>query len=179
MKAAFPSRAVRLAFIFSALSILPAHAEMLEFAAPDGMKAWPKLPAVAGWHQDQAASFQFAANALIPDGVTFADADATILARGIVRGGKSLSQLMVADSTADPDGVQAEKAIQIADKDGHPFTIIAFTPGKSGKWEARAYAEEGRYYLVFTLSARSKEAYDQVLPVFSQMLQSYAEMIPW
>ena len=31
----------------------PVHAEMLQFATPDGVKSWPKLPDIPDWHQDQ------------------------------------------------------------------------------------------------------------------------------
>jgi hypothetical protein len=171
-------RAAIWALAFTALGVAHSQAEMLEFAAPDGTKAWPKLPAVSGWHQDGAASFQFSANALIPDGATFADADATILARGMARGGKSLSQLMD-EGRAGTDAGNVAKPMEIADKDTRPFTVVALAPAASGKWEANAYGEEGRYFLVFTLSARSRDAYDKAFPVFSQMIQSYAEMIPW
>jgi hypothetical protein len=165
-----------LVFVFAAGK---ARAEMLEFPGPDGMKAWPKLPSVEGWHQDQAASFANTANALIPDGVSFDGADATILARGLPRSGNSLSQVMESDRAAASDGSHAARLADIADKDGRPFIVNAYKPARSGKWKADAYAAEGRYLLVFTLSARSQDAYDKAFPVFSQMLQNYAEMIPW
>ena len=165
---------------FLALMAGAVRAEMLEFPAGDVTKVWPKLPAVAEWHQDQAASFQNTANALIPDGVTFDSADAVILARGLPRAGRSLAQVMADDKTGNAtDDAHTRKLADIADKDVRPFQVIAFAPGKSGKWEADAYAEEGRYYLVFTLSAKSQAAYDKAFPVFSGLLQNYAEMIPW
>jgi hypothetical protein len=171
------SAVLALAFALAAGS---ARAEMLEFPAPDGsVKAWPKLPAVEGWHQDQQASFVNTANALIPDGVTFDSADATILAKGLPRSGKSLGQVIEDDRAAASDGSHAVKLADIADKDGRPFIMHGYTPAKSGRWEVDAYAEEGHYLLVFTLSARSQADYDKAFPVFSQLLQDYAEMIPW
>ncbi len=173
---------LRSALVVAFIAVLAgsARAEMLEFPAGDGTKVWPKLPAVAEWHQDQAASFQNTANALIPDGVTFDAADAVILARGLPRTGKSLAEVMDADHAANAtDDAHAKKLPDIADKDVRPFMVAAFSPAKSGKWEADAYAEEGRYFLVFTLSAKSQAAYDKAFPIFSGLIQNYAEMIPW
>ncbi len=171
-------RALTWGLLMTALAA-PVHAEMLEFPSPDGMKSWPKLPAVFGWHQDQQASFQNTANALIADGDVYPDGNAVILAKGLPRAGKSLAQVMDADSAAASDSGHAEKPDAITDKDGVSFILVAFTPAKSGKWEANAYAEEGRYYLVFTLSAKSKAEYDKAFPAFSEMVKNYAAMIPW
>ena len=157
----------------------PLRAEMLEFPSADGMKSWPKLPAVSDWHQDQAASFQNTANVLIPDGDVYPGAEAVILAKGVARGGGTLTRLIDNDRAAASDGTHLEKLADIADKDARPFTVYAYSPAKSGKWEAVAYGEEGRYFLVFTLSAQSQASYDKAFPVFAQMIGSYAEMIPW
>ncbi|HEX5033025.1 MAG TPA: hypothetical protein VFW62_00975, partial [bacterium] len=50
-------------------SPMPAAAEMLQFAAPDGVKSWPKLADLPEWHQDMESSLKLGANSLIPDGV--------------------------------------------------------------------------------------------------------------
>ena len=67
------------------------------------------------------------------------------------------------------------------DKDGTPFTIYAFAPahGSSGSWKTVGYSEEGGTLLAFTLTARSKAAHDQGLPVFTETIHKYAREIPW
>jgi hypothetical protein len=75
---------------------LPARAEMLEFPTPDGIKSWPKLPAIADWHQDQESSLRLGANSLVPDGVDPATTEVAMQARGFSRRGAvtGLSQMM-------------------------------------------------------------------------------------
>jgi hypothetical protein len=69
----------------------------------------------------------------------------------------------------------------VADKDGTPFKLYAFVPasGSGGSWKAVAYSEEGDYLLAFTLSARSRAAYESNMPVFVGLIQKYAKDIPW
>jgi hypothetical protein len=66
-------------FIALLLAAPVARAEMEKVAIPGekGMSFywWPKLPAVAGWHQDRDHSFQYGVNALAPDRATFANAE--------------------------------------------------------------------------------------------------------
>ncbi|HEX3756128.1 MAG TPA: hypothetical protein VHV26_13735 [Rhizomicrobium sp.] len=171
------TRRTTLACFAAGLSLSPAQAEMLQFESGNQTIAWPKLPAVADWHQDQAASLANTANVLIPDGVSFADADAVILAKGFPRAGKSIDQVMANDRGAADPAIHVAKLTDIADKDTRPFALLSFIG--LGAWQARAYAEEGNYFLVFTFRAKSKAAYDKRFPVFSQMIQDYAEMIPW
>jgi len=156
----------------------PAHAEMLQFATPDGMKSWPKLNDPPDWHQDQESSQRLNANFLIPDGVDPANAEVTIQARGFPRINNSLSNLLENDRSASP-GAEVKKLPDVADKDGVPFNLYAFTPPGSGSWKAVAYSEEGDTLLAFTLSARSKAAYDSNFPVFESVIQKYAKDIPW
>lgn len=65
----------------SPMAALPAAAEMLQFATPDGVKSWPKLADIPEWHQDMESSLKLGANSLIPDGVDPATAEVTIQAR--------------------------------------------------------------------------------------------------
>jgi hypothetical protein len=166
------------------LGLVPARAEMLQFATADGTKSWPKLPDIPDWHQDQESSMRLAANSLIPDGVDPANAEMTIQARGSPRRGNaditSLSQLIDSDRATAPSS-DIKKLADIADKDGTPFTLMSFAPapGKTGSWKAVAYSEEGEYLLAFTFSARSRAAYNSGFPVFTGLIQKYAREIPW
>ena len=167
----------------AALGLSPAHAEMLQFASPDGTKSWPKLPDIPDWHQDQELSMKLAVNFLVPDGADPAATDVTIQARGYPRSGEtgSLSQLIEKDRAAAPPTTEVTKRPDLYDKDSTPFTMVAFAPaaGQAGDWKAIAYSEEGEYLLAFTLDAKSKAAYDKSLPVFTALVQKYAKDIPW
>jgi hypothetical protein len=58
---------------------------------------WPRLPQAAGWHQDLDHSYMYSANAVAPDGFTFANAETVIYAKALYKprspGTKSLGQL--------------------------------------------------------------------------------------
>ena len=162
----------------------PAGAEMLQFASPDGVKSWPKLPDIPDWHQDQESSMKLAANSLIPDGVDPATAEVTIQARGFSRTGAaaatSVPQMVESDRAGAPAGTDIKQLSNVADKDGTPFNLYSFAPANGqGSWKAIAYSEEGEYLLAFTLSAKSKAAYEANLPVFVGLIQKYAREIPW
>ncbi len=161
----------------------PVHAEMLQFATPDGVKSWPKLPDIPDWHQDQESSQKLGANSLIPDGMDPATAEVTIQARGFPRSGggaTSVSQMAESDRAGAPAGTEVKQLSDVADKDGTPFNLYSFAPANGqGGWKAIAYSEEGEYLLAFTLSARSKAAFEGNLPVFVALVKKYAKDIPW
>ena len=162
----------------AALGTAAAHAEMLQFSTPDGIKSWPKLPTITDWHQDQESSLKLAANSLIPDGVDPATAEVAIQARGFSRINNSLAQLLDNDRAA-ASGAEMKKLPDVTDKDGVPFNLYAFMPSGAGSWKAVAYSEEGETLLAFSLSARSKAAYDRGFPVLVEVIQKYQKDIPW
>jgi len=169
---------------FSSLGLSQAGAEMLQFSTPDGVKSWPKLPDIPEWHQDQESSLKLGANSLIPDGVDPASAEVTIQARGFLRVGAgaatSVSQMVESDRAGAPAGTDVKQLSNVADKDGTPFNLYSFAPANGqGSWKTIAYSEEGEYLLAFTLSARSKTAYEGNLPVFVTLIQKYSKDIPW
>src|ERR1700749_3543459 len=99
----------------------PASAEMLQFATPDGVKSWPKLPDIPDWHQDQESSQKLGANSLIPDGMDPAPAEVTIQARGFPRSGggaASVTQMVESDRAGAPAGTEVKQLSDVADKDG-------------------------------------------------------------
>ena len=161
----------------------PVQAEMLQFATPDGVKSWPKLPDIPDWHQDQESSQKLGANSLIPDGMDPATAEVTIQARGFPRSGggtTSVSQMVESDRAGAPAGTEVKQLSDVTDKDGKPFNLYSFAPANGqGDWRAIAYSEEGEYLLAFTLSARSKAAFEGNLPVFVALIKKYAKDIPW
>ena len=147
----------------------PAQAEILKFMIPSekGLSAkwWPKVPALPGWHQDMGASEHFSLNALAPDGSTFARAEAVMLAKANYKPRQpkitTLAQLVEDDRKSTlavlPDA-RITSLPDMKDADGKRLVVRAFAPGKDGKgnWEAVAYGEEGDFFVIFTLSARSQ-----------------------
>ena len=160
---------------------LPARAEMLDFATPQGTKSWPKLPTLTDWHQDEQVSLARGVNFLVPDGSDTPTAEVTISAEGVSRqtGPTEISALVERDKAASA-GAAVSTLPAVRDKDGVPFQLYAFAPaGGNGRWQVVAYSEEGDYLLAFRLNATSKAAQDRAMPVFTGMIQKYAKEIPW
>jgi hypothetical protein len=68
------------------------------------LRWWPKLPHIEGWHQDREQSYNYRANALAPDGFTFADAEtvmyATALFKPRIPETRSLEMLIANDKSS-------------------------------------------------------------------------------
>jgi hypothetical protein len=63
----------------------------------------------------------------------------------------------------------------LATGDGQKLRSFTFFPQPVGKWELVSYGDEGEYYLIFTVSSRTKSGYDKALPVYKAMLRAYKE----
>lgn len=171
------------------IAALPARAEILKFAVPQGNSIkftwWPKLAMPQGWHQEEGPSLHYDAAALAPDGKNFSESDAVLVAKAQAKSGvtsKTLSELIKNDTegfAAAAPSVTIARTDDIKDADGKVFFVYSFTPanGRIGNWEVTAYGEEGEYFLLFTLSAHSKVAYDKNFPVFRRLVADYAEKL--
>ena len=185
--AAMVSNAVTrsLIVVVALTAVVPAvRAEIEKLAQPCDQKIcfkwWPRLPELKGWHHDHDHSLHYDANALAPDGFTFADADAVIYARALYKPrtpeAKSLQMLIDADK-ADFRGrdakIKIEESKPISTADGQKLRTFEFIPGRSGNWERVAYGEEGDFYLMFTVSARSQQAYKKAVVQYEDLLSRY------
>jgi hypothetical protein len=127
---------------------------------------WPKLPVVAGWHHEREASLQYGSNALAPDGSTFSNAEVVMygvaLYKPRVPETKSVEMLIASDRkkfvAQDPTIVMSE-AGSLTTADGQRLRSFSFFPKAKGNWERVAYGEEDEFFLLFTISARSLQAY--------------------
>lgn len=143
---------------------------------------WPKVPPIAGWHHDQAQSIDLGANVWVPDGSSFADAEGIIYARAIYRPGRpeldSLEKLIDNDQRyflEHGPALTVSKNQALRTVDGRTLASFAFVPRKEGNWEHVTYAEEGDYYLIFTLSARDKASYERLMPLYTSWMEHYRE----
>jgi hypothetical protein len=125
-------------------------------------------------------SLHYGANALAPDGFTFADADAVIYARALYKPrtpqAKSLQTLIDDDKAefrARDSAIRIEESKPISTADGQKLRTFEFVPGQSGNWERVAYGEEGDFYLLFTVSARTQEAYNKAAGAYEELISRY------
>jgi len=163
---------------------IAAQAEVEKIATPcdNGICLywWPKLPPISGWHQDKDQSFHYRINALAPDGSSFVKAEAVMYAEAIykprVPETKSLDALIAGDKQkflqSDPSLTIAE-ASEMMTGDGIAMRSFTFFPRSQGNWEPVTYGEETEYYLIFTLSSRSKEAFERTTTTYRELIARY------
>ena len=143
---------------------------------------WPKLESPKGWHQDQDTSYQIEANAQIPDGFTFSNAETIMYAKALYKPRipetKSVDALIADDKKEflleKPDMVIAESDAMTT-ADGKKLRSFTFFPKNAGDYEQVAYGEEGDFYLIFTISAKSKRGFDATERTFKELVSHYKE----
>ena len=141
---------------------------------------WPKLPELKGWHQDHDGSYEIGANVLVPDGSTFANATTVIYAEALYKPRApeltSVSALIESDKKqflqGKPD-TSIEQSADVITGDGLKLKSFTYFPKKQGDWERVSYGEEGDFYLIFTVSSRTKEAYKRGVVVYEKLVGNY------
>ena len=143
---------------------------------------WPKLPAIKGWHQDRDGSYEMSANVLVPDGSTFADAETVMYAKAIYKpqmpGIASVEALIEDDKKQFLDSRPGMKILEskgLTTADGKVLRSFEYIPDRQGDWERVSYGEEGDFYLIFTISSRSKTGYGKSIPVYEELIERYRE----
>jgi hypothetical protein len=145
---------------------------------------WPKLPELKGWHQDEGSSFNYSANALAPDGATFANAETIMYASALYKPRmpetKSV-QMLIADDKEE--FLSHDRTLTITESaplmtgDGQELRSFTFFPKSKGNWEQVSYGEEGDFFLVFTISSHSKAGFERTLPTYRELIASYKEKL--
>jgi hypothetical protein len=143
---------------------------------------WPKLPDVTGWHHDKDASYGYQVNALAPDGLTFKDAESVMYAKALYKPRtpetKSLDMLIADDQKeflATDSGIKITETTALMTGSRKKLRCFTFFPSSTGNWEMVCYGEEGEFYLIFTLSSKSKKGFDKTLDVYKSLISSYKE----
>lgn len=161
-----------------------AEIEKTAIPGPDGLRLywWPKLPPIQGWHQDHEYSRHYSANALAPDGRTFADAETVIYATALYKPREpdttSIEVLIEHDCkrfAGDGNGIEISEVGILATADGKRLRSFTFFPKTNGNWERVTYGEEGDYYLIFAISSRSFAGYKAALPAYEYLISRYKE----
>ena len=165
-----------------------AVAEIYKVAIPDDRCGtmcfywWPVLPTVDGWQQDMPNSYHYSANAQAPTGESFSNAESVIYAKALFKPRipetKSLSQLIANDKKdfKQNSNIIITQLEPLKTGDGKKLESYQFFPSGKGNYERVSYGEEGEFYLVFTLSSRSKKGYESSMKAYLQFIERYHEM---
>lgn len=169
------------------------NAEIVKQASVDCGKGeiclywWPKLPSIKGWHTDPAANTARGGNGInsrVPDGFTFANADVVIYGAATYRAryewenpaSKSLGAFITDDresfSSKHPM-MRITEAAPLITADGQKLRSMIYISPSENTWEQVAYGLEDDYYLVFTISARSRAAFEGNLPAYHDLIMHY------
>ena len=150
---------------------------------------WPRLPSLPGWHSDQTANRSYGENgmnSLVPDGVTFRDADTVMYASATYKPryerenpeSRSLNAFISDDksffASEHPDMSIAEVEPLITG-DGQTLRSFTYFRPRDSSWERVSYGEEGDYYIVFTISARSAVAYRKAQAAYVDIVRRYTK----
>jgi hypothetical protein len=164
----------------------PAFAEIEMVTAPSDRGLayhwWPKLVIPAGWQHDRNFSFYYSVNAIAPEGVSFEDARTVMYAKVVYKPRepqiKSLEMFIDSDQKtvrAKAPGLEIKESAPLPTADGKRVRSFTFFPTTEGNWEHVAYGEEGDFYVIFTVSARSHEDYQAAKPAFERLIGDYRE----
>lgn len=147
---------------------------------------WPKLIPQDGWVQEEGASYHFKANMQIQKGSTFSTSESVIYAKAVFKDRRpeidSIQALIEDDKSSFLKKIPGLKIRKIATSEnpaGFKFSIFEFFPASnSGNWEQVAYSQEvdpegNEYFLIFTLSSKSKDGYESSKEVFKNFVNDY------
>ncbi len=164
------------------------HAEIKKTVIPVGKCGrmcfywWPVLPKVEGWHQDIKGSYEFAANTQAPDKFTFANSETVIYAKALYK--PRIPKISNIYELIDDDRSRFEKDAELTinkinstiTADGQKLLTYSFYPKGKGNWEHVSYGEEGDFFLVFTISSRTKSGLEKNLPVYNEFIEKYKKV---
>jgi hypothetical protein len=136
-----------------------------------------------GWSRDNGASRHYKMNAFAPNGSSFADAPAVMYALAVDKSSfpeKSLPAFLGRGhpSASGSGGIEVAPTPRLTTGDGKSFEALRYAPppGSEGQHETVAYGEEGDYFVVFVISARTAKAHDAAYASFVELLRGYTKV---
>jgi hypothetical protein len=168
------------------ITTLPVYAEMESIAELCEQEIcthiWPKANPPAGWKHDEKASLHYNFNAFTPINTDFSNAESVIYANAIKRStvpnDATLDAFIQSDINVfkkDSPGIEVVESPKLTTADGKFLPNYWFKPVGKGMWERVAYLEEGDYYIVFVISARSEKGIMQDATTYETFVKSYHE----
>jgi hypothetical protein len=139
----------------------------------------PKLLPPSGWVENDAAGQEIRGVFFVMAGKNPSNSEVTIYALAVQKENPSqvISSFVEDDITnfknnSDKGSVSKIDSLRTA---SGKLPSYSFMYKNEGHWyiQTVAYGEEGKYFLSFVLTAKSKPAHDRTFPVFKQLLSTY------
>jgi hypothetical protein len=149
---------------------------------------WPALPGLPGWHQDQAASYHYSANILVPDGQNFANAPIALTGNVVAEDGYKTDHPRanavdgfieddIANTRRDNPDAEVTEVEGATAADGRKLRVFVFHKLKGGHVQALTYTEDGdhdgKFFVMLMLDSLTDEGLETGMPVFRQMVGKY------
>jgi hypothetical protein len=151
---------------------------------------WVPVLKIDGWHQDKKHTLMLHSNVHVPDGTNYLNTTSFIHANAINKKQhpelisisdfiniyyKEFSSLPPNSVINEVDRIYTADGMQLLSYTVFPTSAFSVAHAKDGLWQRVTYGEEGNFYIVFTLVARTEAAYKSALPTYLQSLSKYSE----
>jgi len=168
------------------LTPAPTRAEIVKTSVPcEGNNClywWPKAPSPPGWHRDPEASDARGINAQIPDGSTFENSATVIYAKAIYKPlVPTITSLAILIGEDKKDFLSRDPKMSIGEPetlttgDGTVLRSFTFSPGGDGSWEEVSYGEKDNFFLIFTVSSRTKAGLAGAREAYRRFIENYRD----
>lgn len=143
---------------------------------------WPKLPKINGWHNDRELNIKTSTNIMLPNGYTFENAETVMYAKALYkpRIPKTTSVTILIENDKEQflssfRDIEIKEVSPLVTSDGKTLRSFTFFPRSNGNWERVSYGEESDFYLIFTVSSRTKDGYIKNLKTYEELINKYRE----
>jgi hypothetical protein len=172
-------------FLLGLMWVLPlaatAQTETIVTTCDGTMCSWqrPVVEAPKGWVRDKAAGEELQIAALVPAGESFEKAPAAMYARAAYRPWNpgTLAHFIAGEGQQFRQrfrGAAIRQRGTITDADGRSLQLYEYAAPEGKKdVELVAYGQEGDYFLIFGLRAKSTQALERARPAFTAFVGSY------
>jgi hypothetical protein len=80
---------------------------------------------------------------------------------------------LIDEDISEFSDVATKREEPLRSADGKTFQVLEFAPKAQGNWERVAYGEEPDYYILFTVSSRTKVGLRGALAAFKSLVAGY------
>jgi hypothetical protein len=141
-----------------------------------------RITAPDGWVLDTQSGVPDGVHAAIyPNGGSWSGSPVVMYAHAVDRDANASAASVIGDDVAEWKqrfaDLQVTDAGTLPTAGGKPAAVRYFVSLAGGSWEAVAYVEEPRVVSIVVMTSRTRAGFDQSLPAFAALVNSYAWMV--